>query len=212
MDRKLNKKDRSTYLSIAERKTRAGSGTHKNVLRERTQRYGSPDLAGALAGIPFVVVGGFATRLYMPERMTLDADVLVVPSVAAKAEASLNQAGCKRIGPLTIGGSSWRLQDGSSLDLIVLDEPWVEEAIANPVRGKDGLPYIDLPFLVLMKLDSGRVQDLADITRMLGGASARVLRRVRQVVGRWRAQDVEDLESMIRLGNLEYQDGENDAG
>jgi len=27
--------------------------------------------------IPFVIVGGFATRLYMPERMTLDIDVMV---------------------------------------------------------------------------------------------------------------------------------------
>jgi len=198
-------------LSIAERMAKPGSGTHRNVLRERTQHYGSPDLARYLADLPFVVVGGLATRLYMPERMTLDADVLVAPSVAANAEAALLQAGGKKIGPLTVGGSSWRLRDGSTLDLIVLDEPWVEEAIASPVRGKDGLPYVALPFLVLMKLDSGRVQDLADITRMLGDAKAGVLQRVRSLVKTWRSQDVKDLESMIRLGKLEYQDREDET-
>ena len=32
----------------------------------------------------------------------------------------------------------------------------------------DGLPIIDLPYLVLMKLSASRTQDLADISRMLG--------------------------------------------
>jgi hypothetical protein len=105
---------------------------------------------------------------------------------------------------LTVGGSSWVLPDGSNLDVLAPLEPWVDEAIANPVQGPDGLPYIALPSLVLMKLAAGRVQDLADITRMLGGAGKTDLRNIRRMVRRWRRRDSEDLERMIRLGKLEY--------
>jgi len=194
-------------LSIAERLAKPGSGTHPQVLRERTRHYGAPDLGKHLAGIPFVVVGGLATRLYMPERMTLDTDVLVSAAHLAEAEQTLAKTGCRRLGPLTVGGSTWLLPDGSSLDVLAPAEPWVDEAVANPVQGLDGLPYITLPSLVLMKLAAGRVQDLADITRMLGGAGEADLQSTRLLVRRWRRRDSEDLESMIRLGKLEYPDG-----
>ena len=36
-----------------------------------------PDLRQVLTGIPWVVVGGVATRAYMPERATKDLDILV---------------------------------------------------------------------------------------------------------------------------------------
>ncbi len=36
-----------------------------------------PDLRPILEGIPWVIVGGVATRAYMPERVTQDLDILV---------------------------------------------------------------------------------------------------------------------------------------
>ena len=54
--------------------------------------------------------------------------------------------------------------------MIESDADWVPEALATARRAPDGLPVIDLPYLVLMKLESGRTQDLADVSRMLGGA------------------------------------------
>jgi hypothetical protein len=206
MNRPLTKKERKSYLSISKRLVKPGSGTHPNLLRERTAHYGSPDIARHLSDVPYVIVGGLATRLYMQERMTLDADVLVAPANSENAVAALARTACERTGTLTIGGSTWRLPDGSSLDLIVLREPWTEVAIANSVTGDDDLPYIALPYLVIMKLTAGRVQDLADITRMLGGASEEGLRQIRQAIHKWLPQDAEDLESMIRLGGLEYTD------
>ncbi len=131
MSRMLTKDERSSYLAMSERLVKPGSGTHPSVVRERTFHYGSPDLARYLPDVPYVVVGGLATRLYMQERMTLDADVLVAPANATEAEDALVQADCERIGDLTIGGSTWRLPDGSTLDLIVLRDPWAEEAIAE---------------------------------------------------------------------------------
>jgi hypothetical protein len=140
----------------------------------------------------------------MPERMTLDTDILVHPGDAPRAEDALREAGGKKSGPLTIGGSTWRMPDGRGIDLVALDEPWVREALAAPVRGQDGVPFIALPYLVLMKLAAGRVQDLADISRMLGGARARAVAAVRRAVSHYRPEDGEDMESLIRLGRIEH--------
>ena len=69
----------------------------------------------------------------------------------------LGEAGCEKMAPLTVGGSTWRTAEGGTLDLPALDEPWVAEAIDAAVTGPDGQPYTDLPHLVLMKLSSGRM-------------------------------------------------------
>ncbi|MDZ4199039.1 MAG: hypothetical protein U1E27_07120 [Kiritimatiellia bacterium] len=201
----MNPKSRSLFLAMASRRARPGTGSGPALLRERTSAYGTPDLKFLEMSIPFVVVGGLATRLYMPERMTLDTDILVLPDDVSMAEAALIKAGATKEGPLAIGGSAWRLSHGGHLDLVALDEPWTEEAVRHPVRGQDGLPYIQLPFLVLMKLSAGRMQDLTDISRMLGGAEAETLDPVVAKVGQYRPQDLEDLKSLVRLGKLEYE-------
>ncbi len=150
------------------------------------------------------MVGGVATARFMPVRMTLDLDVLVAAEDLARAEEELRRAGAVRGGILTIGGSHWRLADGTALDLIGLERPWTLRAIARPVWNESGWPVADLPWLVLMKLESGRLQDTADVSRMLGAADAAARRRVRTAVRRYRAGDAEDLESLIALGRLEY--------
>ena len=66
----LSKEDRTMYLSMADRMVKPGAGTHPSVLRERTAHYSVPKLNKYLKGITFAVVGGLATRLYMPERAT----------------------------------------------------------------------------------------------------------------------------------------------
>jgi len=85
--------------------------------------YGSADARRYFGDIPFVIAGGLATRLYMAERMTLHIDVLILPVDRTRAETALSGAGCGKTGALTIGGSTWDLPDGRSLDLIALDEP-----------------------------------------------------------------------------------------
>ncbi len=186
------------------RRAKPGAGSDAMTLREGTERYGAPDLDFLEERVAFVIVGGLATRLYMPERMTLDIDILVTPDDLSAAETALQNAGAEKKGPLTIGGSVWRLSDGRLLDLRTLDEPWTDDAVHSAVRGPDGLPYITLPFLVLMKLSAGRLQDLADISRMLGAADDDTLKNVIQTVMRYQPQDIEDLESMIQLGKREY--------
>ena len=56
-----------------------------------------------------------------------------------------------------------------------------------------------------MKLYSGRVQDIADITRMLGAADEDQLQQVRLAVVKYVPDAVEDIESMIVLGKMEFE-------
>ena len=64
---------------------------------------------------------------------------------------------------------------------------------------------LPLPYLVIMKFQAGRVQDLADITRMLGLASEEALSATRRLFAQYSPSDLEDLESFILLGRMEIQ-------
>ena len=189
---------------MAQRRAKPGSGSASTVLREAASRYAAGVVFPDLKQVRFAVVGGLAAARYMPERMTLDTDLLIQAGDLVDAEKLLLEAGCEHLGGLAIGGSTWRTPEGCFLDLIALDQPWVSSAIASAAPDEKGVPYVDLPFLVIMKLESGRLQDLADISRMLGYAGNDALGAVRNEVGRYRPQDLEDLESMIQLGRLEH--------
>ena len=194
---------RKQYIAIILRRAKPGGGSSEDFLKGRTLKYSIIKIEKIIRKTPFLIVGGFATRLYMPERMTLDLGVLVPIEDAVKVEDELIRGGCKKQGNLTIGGSTWTLPDNTNLDVIILDEPWIKEAIQQPRIGSDGLPYIELPYLVLMKLHSSRVQDIADISRMLGDADEERLQNTRNTIRSYRPEDVEDLESLIQLGQLE---------
>jgi hypothetical protein len=61
-----------------------------------------------------------------------------------------------------------------------------------------------LPHLALIKLRSGRITDMADLSRMLGLADDEVRRQVRELVARHgEPGDSEDIEQVILLGELE---------
>jgi hypothetical protein len=203
----MSPQERKRYLSLAERRARPGSGSAAGKPRRQPAAFAPPQVHALLGDVPFAVVGGLATRRYMPERMTLDVDVLVAPADLSAAERHLRQAGCRKKGRLTIGRSTWATPAGQTLDLIALHEPWVEEAIATAVPAPDRHPYVSLPFLVLMKMSSSRVQDLADISRMLAAAKSETLTRTRVLLKRFRPSDLEDLEAVIRLGKLETRGG-----
>jgi len=49
-----------------------GSGSSIQFLNQRTWTYPVSNLSKIIKQAPFVIVGGVATRLYMPERMTLE--------------------------------------------------------------------------------------------------------------------------------------------
>ncbi len=197
---------RKAYINLARRRVRPGAGSDSVFLARRTSHGGaSMLLSDIFKKTPFVVVGGVATRLYMPERMTLDIDILVLAADREVCEEELLKAGCKKLGELSIGGATWKLPDGTELDVIFSDEPWAREALAHAVLDASGVPTISLPYLVVMKLYSGRVQDIADITRMLGAADEEQLQQVRRAMAAFMPDALEDIESMIILGKMEYE-------
>jgi len=196
---------RAQYIALAQRRVRPGSGSSTAHLRRRTTVQPLYDLRQIIRETRFLLVGGLATRHYMPERTTLDTDILVLAGDQEAVELELTAAGCRRLGVLAIGGSTWMLPNGTSLDVVISDAPWAREAIEHPEQAADGIPVIALPYLVLMKLYAGRSQDIADITRMLGGADELALAEVRAAVARHMLDAANDVESMIVLGRLEYQ-------
>ncbi len=166
-----------------------------------------PDIVAVMRETPFAVVGAAATRLYMPERATNDLDIVVRPGEAPAARRRLAEAECAYLGELSIGGSSWRTADGFPVDVLEPADPWVGEAVdeARTNRDAHGLPIMPLAYLVVMKLQAGRSQDVADVARMLGQADDESLAAVRRVVRAHLPDAADDVESLIALGRLELE-------
>ena len=205
---------RHFYIQMALRRVRPGSGSGPETLWARTWRRPVFDLR-TITTVPFVVIGGVATRLYAPERMTDDLDILIEAKNAdaltddlagggSQKLGTLSIGGSQKLGTLSIGGSHWRLPDGMALDVLEEDAPWAAEAIANPAAAPNGLPVISLPYLVLMKMRAGRAIDIGDLSRILGAADTESLAQTRSVMAKNYPDGLEDLAGLIVLGQLEY--------
>jgi hypothetical protein len=162
-----------------------------------------PDLREILHSIDWVIVGDVATRAYMPERMTKDLDILINAADEATALAHLQASGYEIVQPLAIAGYVLQSDEGTEIDLLLGSHAWLEEALAQPEIDPAGYPVLGLPYLILMKMASSRGRDLGDITTMLGWADEKTLDQVRAVVAKYNAQDNEDLESLIFIGQQE---------
>jgi len=195
---------RHFYIQMAKKRVRPGSGSGPETLWARTWRRPVFDLR-TITAVPFVVIGGVATRLYAPERVTDDLDILIEAKDAEKISADLTGGGCQKLGRLSVGGSHWRLPDGMALDVLEEDAPWAAEAIVNPASAPNGLPVISLPYLVLMKMRASRGIDIGDLTRVLGAADDDAIAEVGRVIAAHLPDGVEDLEGLIYLGRLEYE-------
>ena len=187
-------------VAMARRRQRPGAGS---IVREPETPYFSVDFTGMFS-VPFAVVGGQATKAYMPARHTLDWDVLVHRDDLDRARRDLESAGAHSFRSLTIPRFSCRLAGGEPVDVVSGEAGWVAGALGRPNRAEaGGQPVLGLPYLVLMKMESGRVQDLADVSRMLGCAADETFDVVRSVVVRWLPDALDDLESLWELGKME---------
>jgi len=198
---------RRTIIDRALRRQRPGSGSSKRFLMKRTANVIWPDLDPVLNPIHWAVVGGVATRLYMPERVTDDFDVAVNAADGPEVRRRLTDAGYQYMGELGAGvrGSMWEDKDGLDIDVIEGEEEWWPTALAQAQTNRDGqgLPVLPLPYLILVKLKANRGQDIVDASRMLGCADERDLNQVRALIARYSPEDVEDIESLIYMGKLE---------
>jgi hypothetical protein len=196
---------RALVIAMCRRRQRPGTGSLMSALMEEGRVMDVPDLRDVLGPLRWAVVGAIAARLYMPERTTVDLDVLVAAGDRDATEKRLAHAGWERTGDLTIGGSAWRSPQGRALDLVCSKAPWAQAALeeAQQNRDADGLPICPLPYLVLLKLRASRTIDIADVSRMLGLADEAALERVRSVMAEYAPEDLDDLEALIELGRLE---------
>lgn len=194
---------RRLLVEMMRRRVRPGTGSSERFIRRRTAVNAWPDLQPILTNIPWAIVGGVATRAYMPERMTQDLDVLIKAADEESALARLKGAGYTVQSSLAIAGYQLRSPGGVEVDLLLGEAPWLEEALQNPERDAAGYPVLPLPYLVVLKLEASRAQDIADVSRMLGWASDEALHEVRRIVRTYRPEDEEDLESLIFIGRQE---------
>jgi hypothetical protein len=194
-------------LEIARRRQKPGTGSSHEFLQRRTAMKKWPDPTDALGEVPWATVGGVAIRQYSPERATVDLDILIERSTAPAAREHLREAGLRYDGELTVGGSTWYTPEGTAIDVLESDEPWVRAALDQAKQNRDlqGLPILPLPYFVLMKLRSGRTIDIGDVTRILGLASDADLDAVRAVMHQFEPDALEDVESMIVLGRMEMR-------
>ncbi len=164
-----------------------------------------PDLRSILQGMPWAITGAVATRLYMPERATKDLDIVVHQRDSDEVLQRLQEDGYQIISGLSIPGFLLHSPDGVEVDVIFGDYPWLDEALSHPKQDIAGYPVLDLPYLILMKLEASRTQDLGDLSRMLGLASAVELERVRTIINRYTPDVIDDIESLIYLGKMEME-------
>lgn len=198
---------RKTLIRLADKHQRPGSGSSAEFLRRRTAMAVWPDLTSVLGDIPWAAVGAVAARHYMPERLTRDLDAAVAAKDAQETRRRLIEAGFRHHGELSIPGASWVSPEGAEVDVLELDDPWAVEALLQAQANRDlqGLPVLPLQYLVLLKFRAGRTVDIGDVTRILGLADEMQLAAVRALFAREAPDDLEDLESLIRLGKLEME-------
>jgi hypothetical protein len=197
---------RRTLIAIAQRRQKPGTGSSIALLTRRTAEVKWFDLTPVLAPLKWAVVGAVATRHYMAERTTKDLDVVIIATSAEKVRQKLQAGGLTYQGELAIKGSHWLTPDNQPIDVLEGQESWWNEAVDEAQNNHDlqGLPIVPLPYLILSKFKAGRLQDIADISRMLGGATSQELDKVRAIFTQHCTTDeIEDLESLITLGKLE---------
>ena len=164
-----------------------------------------PDLRPILQGIDWLVVGAVAARAYMPERATQDLNILVRAADETRVAARLEAAGYERVAELGIPGAAFARVGEPEIDVLLGDQPWLNEALAAPGQDPAGFPVPALPYLTLMKLAAGRARDVADVATMLGWADDETLDAVRDAFDRFSPADLPDLESLIYLGRRERE-------
>jgi len=182
------KQRRRFYLERSARKRPSGAGSDLAFLMalERTALPVQP--AELFGNLPVLVVGDVATRAYAPERTTKDIDFLVQPHDYETARQCLKANGFAKRGNLRfpntmlgLYGEAWA-NGPLEIELLSSQQPWAHEAFEGRVNDQTGVRVIPLAYLVLMKYESARSSDMADIERMLAPLSESATEQIIAVV------------------------------
>jgi hypothetical protein len=196
---------RRLMLDLSLRRQKPGTGSSVEFMLRRTAMNVWPDFREPLNGIRWIVIGGVATRAYMPERATKDLDILVRAEDGPEVIERLKKIGYKVLSRLAVPGFLLRSPEGLEVDVLFGKYRWLDEALAQPTTDPAGLPVLQLPYLVLMKMAANRGRDVGDLTTMLGWASDADLAEVRRVAAQYTPDEVGDLETLIFIGQRERE-------
>jgi hypothetical protein len=109
---------RKQFIRLSRKLQKPGAGSSCKFLRRRTASMIWFDPSETLSPVLFAVVGGVATRLYMPERMTRDLAIVIAASDATTAQARLRAGGFRLAGNLSLVRGTTRVgADGQEDDL-----------------------------------------------------------------------------------------------
>jgi hypothetical protein len=163
-------------------------------------------LHDVLGATQWVLVGGLALRAYIPERMTLDVDILIHERDSERTRIAFEAAGYRVTGQLSIGGFSAQSDepDAPPIDVLTRSDAWLDAVLTAPVRDAADYPVLPRAYLILLKLQAGRTQDLADVQRLVAYMSSAQRAEFTQVVQAASPELVEDLESLYTLADLEF--------
>jgi hypothetical protein len=194
------------FLRLALRRAARGTGSSMEFYQRRTAVQPIPDLRQILDPIKWVLVGGIALRAYMPERMTLDVDILIHERDLISARSAFIGAGYRVVGLLSIGGLTVEpsLPQTMPIDILARSDEWVDAALRSPASDSAGYPVLGRPYLTLMKLQAGRTQDLADVQRLLAGTPAGERASTRALIVQHNPELVEDYDALCTLADLEF--------
>ncbi len=196
---------RRFMIDMVLRRVKPGTGSSHEFMRRRTAMIPWPDLRPILKGIQWALVGGVATRAYMPERTTKDMDIIVHEKDGEEAIKRLENAGYRIASRLAVPGYLMLAPDGTELDVLFGRDTWLKEALENPGKDPAGYPVVGLPYLIMMKMSAQRTRDMGDLGTLLGWASDEALDEVRAVVKKYAPEDLEDLEALIYIGRKEQE-------
>lgn len=208
---------RRFFLSRAARLNTRGAGSDMRLLMTLRRTPNGARVPETIFGdLPVFLVGALAAAVYAPERSTSDVDYFVTADRYDDARACLREAGWRETRTLTfpnaalgLYGSAWTPSgEGREIDLLTSAQAWVRDAFsAPPSRAANGERVIPLPYLVLMKLDSARAIDQADLARILGRLSSESLDEVIRTVERHYRDPsaADDLRQYHELGKWEYE-------
>jgi hypothetical protein len=165
-----------------------------------------PPLHDVLGATRWVLVGGLALRAFIPERMTLYVNILIHERDSANARTAFQAAGYRVTAQLSSGGFSVQAGDPKAppIDVLTRSDAWLDTVLAAPAYDAAGYPVLPRTYLILLKLQAGRTQDLADVQRLVAYTSPAQRAAFTQVVRLASPELVEDLESLFTLADLEF--------
>jgi hypothetical protein len=203
----MTERPATRFLRIALRRAARGTGSAPAFLERRTAMQPVPDIGAILGTIRWVLVDVLALRAYMPERMTLDVDILIHERDSYAARIAFINAGYRVIAELTIGGFSvQQIHELSEplIDVLTRRDTWLDTALAQPSYDPASYPVLARPYLTLIKLQAGRTQDLADVQRLLAQTPTAERTTTRQLVHQLNPELIEDYDALVTLADWEF--------